>query len=181
MLDLYERFGKLKKGYSKVDYHLLIAQYGHDSLDDLFEELVNGTSGYLPFLQHALATVGLQIQVNPSNKIAEAVYGMTVDEGNQKVLITAVVPESPAEKAGLWYGDEIIAVNHQAPYKNFQHLLRMCDGAVELTLQRKGKLTKVIMQADGKAWVKKYRCERIVDASAELLAGMSRWKQGLSR
>lgn len=180
MRDLYERFGKMRKGYSKVDYQLLIAQYAHDALDDVFEELVNGTSGYLPFLQSACAIAGLQIQANPSSKLAESAYGMSVDEGNQKVSITAVVPDSPADKSGLWYGDEIIAVNNQSPYKNFQHVLRMCGGSADLIVQRKGKLMTISIQADGNVWLKKYRCERMAETTPEAQSCWTTWKHGVS-
>jgi predicted metalloprotease with PDZ domain len=180
MRDLYERFGKMGKGYSKVDYQLLIAQYAHDALDDVFDELVNGTSEYLPFLQSACAIAGLQIQANPSNKVGEAAYGMSVDEGNQKVIISAVVPDSPADAAGLWYGDEILSVNKIAPYKNFQHVLRMCGGSADLVVQRKGNLINVSIQADGNVWLKKYRVERMAEVLPETRACWNTWKFGVS-
>jgi predicted metalloprotease with PDZ domain len=125
--------------------------------------------------------VGVSLAVNASSKYAESTYGLSVDESNLKVVVTAIVPDSPADKAGLWYGDEILSVGEIAPYKNFQHLLRMQETTAKLAILRKGRRLNVELNADGQVWFKKYRCERINELTDEMRATWSTWKFGVPR
>jgi predicted metalloprotease with PDZ domain len=181
MRELYEAFGKKCGGYAKSDYRQLLQRYSKESLNDVWTHLVEGTGDYMPFLSEALQLAGVSLLITPSSKYGEANLGLSVDESNQKVVVTAVVPDSPADKAGLWYGDEIVAVGETAPYKNFQHLLRMHDGACKLSILRKGRRSSVVVNADGQVWLKKYRCERIDEPTDAMRAAWSTWKFGVPK
>ena len=178
---LYDDFGKKRIGYAKSDYRVLLDRFGQGMLNDVWDNLVNGTADYTPFLSDALAQAGVTLVATASSKYAESTFGLSVDESNQKVTITAVVPGSPADRAGLWYGDEILAVCDVAPYKNFQHLLRMQSEVCKLSILRKGRRLSVVVQPDGRVWFKKYRCERIAEPTDDMRSTWSTWKCGVPR
>jgi predicted metalloprotease with PDZ domain len=181
MRALYDDFGKKGIGYSMSDYRALLDRFGNKTMDDVWEGIVDGTKDYSPYLEDALLQAGVNLVAVPSSKYAESTCGLSVDESNQKVVVTAIVPGSPADQAGLWYGDEILAVNDVVPYKNFQHLMRMQGENFRLSILRKGRRSSVSVQPDGQIWVKKYRCERIAEPTEAMRKTWKTWKSGLQR
>jgi len=178
MKRLYDRFGKKSIGYTGEDYLNLFNELGVYDFTSLFASFVKGTHDYIPMLREVLSTAGVELQEAPSSKWSEANLGLSLDENNQRVLVSALVPESPADVSGLWYGDEIIAVNGIAPYKNVQHLLRMHAVQLELTLLRKGKRVELKPAPNGKTWVTKYRCARMSNLTAQQELVWEVWKAG---
>jgi len=176
---LYDRYGKLNKGYTKRDYlDLLNASCAFD-FTPLFNAFVNGTDDYLPQLREVLSKAGVEIQETPSQKWSETNIGLSLDESKQKVVVSGVVPESPADLCGLWYGDEILAVNGVAPYKNVQQLMRMFSMQLTLTVMRKGKQVEIKTAPTGKCWFTKYRCVRMETCSEQQRMLWNRWKDGV--
>lgn len=178
MHELYVEFGKRRRGYSKADYEQLLMKYSNGDLLPVISSLINGTSDYLPFLREALALAGVNIQAVPSGKFSDAQFGLSVEDNNQKITVSAIVPESPADQAGLWYGDEIVGVNGVAPYKNFQHLLRMYAERCTLTVLRKGKRYELVLSVSDTTWVYKYKCEYVEEVTQEVVALRQNWKNG---
>jgi predicted metalloprotease with PDZ domain len=176
---LYNQFGKQCRGYSGDDYLQLLNACSEFDFTELFESLVHGNSDYVPHLRDALGLAGVELQEAPSAKWSESTLGLSLDEANQKVVVSAVVPDSPADEAGLWYSDEIVAVNGIAPYKNIQHLLRLYANSLELTVLRKGKRTIVQLAPDGKSWVVKYRCARETVVTPKQVQVWNHWMKGM--
>jgi predicted metalloprotease with PDZ domain len=138
MLALYERFGKVNRGYSENDFWNIVGEYGGaDSLE--IRRLAETPCDYGVEINDALQRVGCSTIEMPSSKWSEAWLGMIVDESSQKAEVQMVWPDSPADQAGLWRDDEIINVNGLLPYKNFQLQLQEQD-EIELTYIRKGKV-----------------------------------------
>jgi predicted metalloprotease with PDZ domain len=103
-----------------------------------------------------------------------------LDESNQKVVVSGVVPDSPGDQSGLWYSDEIVAVNGIAPYKNVQQLLRMYASDLELAVIRKGKRVLVRTAANGTIWITKYRCLKSLGTTDQQDTIWKRWKEGIA-
>ncbi len=156
MKRLFDDFGKTGKGYSEKDYRRLVDESAGTPLNNIFDHLVNGVADYYPYLENALALAGLRIEVTPSLKFSEAYLGIECDENASKATIQKVVPDSPADMAGLWVGDEVIAVNEIGIYKNFQNLMRMQSGAAKLSVMRKAKLKEIELKWTDQVWMKKY-------------------------
>jgi predicted metalloprotease with PDZ domain len=175
----YERFGKQQRGYAKADYLNLLNELTDYDFTGLFHFYVNGTEDYLPAIRQVLSYAGVELLESPSSKWSEVNLGVSLDESNQKVLVSAVVPDSPADLCGLWYSDEIIAVNGIAPYKNVQQLMRMYSEDIELIVLRKGKSVAVRIAPNGTTWVMKYRCSRISETSPQQATILQRWKEGV--
>ncbi len=178
MKEMYETFGKTSKGYSESDYRNLIRKYAGELTDNIFDTLVNGTSDYVDFLNEVFSLSGISMNVSPSPKWTEANLGLFVEELNQKVSVGSIVPDSPADVAGLWQGDEIVAMNGIASYKNMQMLIRMNDAPWKLDVLRKGKLFNLNLNPDGKIWAKRFRLQRIEQPSSSQLNIFEKWKFG---
>ena len=176
----YERFGKQKKGYTQADYLALLNELTNYDFSKIFHSYVNGTEEYLPMIREVLSYAGVELQEAPSSKWSEAHLGFSLDESNQKVSVSAVVPNSPADVSGLWYSDEIVAVNGIAPYKNVHQLMRMYALELELTVLRKGKRVLVRATPNGSTWVTKYRCVRTTETTDIQDALLKCWKEGMS-
>jgi predicted metalloprotease with PDZ domain len=176
----YERFGKQKKGYTQADYLALLNELTNYDFSKMFHSYVNGTDEYLPMIREVLSSVGVELQEAPSSKWSETHLGVSLDESNQKITVSAVVPNSPADVSGLWYSDEIVAVNGIAPYKNVQQLMRMYALDLELTVLRKGKRVTVRATPNGSTWVTKYRCVRTTETTDIQDALLKCWKEGMS-
>jgi len=180
MKKLYNCFGKKAIGYTAEDYLNLLNEMGVYDFASLFDSFVTGTEDYIPMLREVLAMAGVELQESPSSKWSETNLGLSLDESNQRVLVSAVVPESPADVSGLWYGDEIIAVNGIAPYKNVQHLMRMHAMQLELAVLRKGKRVDLVLAPTGRTWVTKYRCVRMSSSTSQQDLVWDCWKTGKS-
>jgi predicted metalloprotease with PDZ domain len=176
----YERFGKQSRGYTKADYLALLNEVSDFDFSEMFQSYVNGTDDYIPAIRTVLSYAGVELQESPSLKWSETHLGVSLDESNQRIIVGAVVPHSPADESGLWYSDEIVAVNGISPYKNVQQLLRMYATSLELTVMRKGKRVTVQTKPNGKAWVMKYRCVKMSEPSEKLSNIWNRWKEGFA-
>jgi len=172
----YERFGKKDIGYTEADYKSLLEEVSGLNFDEVFEKLINGTHDYLPYLIDGLNEAGLTMHVLPAAKWSEAYLGMSVEENGQKVTVQSVIENSTADKAGFWNGDDIVAINGNAPYKNFHILSRMNNGDALFHVMRKGKLEEIHVSFDGNIFGKKYKLARIEQPTDRQLSIFEKWK-----
>jgi predicted metalloprotease with PDZ domain len=177
MRKLYVEFGKKNIGYTEQDYRRLIEEVAGADAGSIFDGLVNGQEDYTPFLDECLERIGCKLERTAVGKWSEALLGMGVDEAGGRATVNSVIPLSPADTAGLWNGDEIIAVNGVTPYKNFQALLRMHAGtAMKLTFTRKGKIRETEIREDGREYAFEYHIVPLDDPTKSQLALRERWK-----
>jgi predicted metalloprotease with PDZ domain len=153
---LYERFGKKQKGYTSHDYKALVEEVAGQNANFIFEKLINGTADYLPYIIEALNFFGYVLMEQASIKPSENHYGFSLDENAGKPTVTYVLENGPADQSGLWMGDEIVAINGQAPYKNAQNLLRQASPPVNITIQRKHGIREIIVDKKSENLLKKY-------------------------
>jgi predicted metalloprotease with PDZ domain len=105
------------------------------SLASFFEKYVFGTEDYEMPLAECFKYLNIDYVKNPSPQISEHLFGFkTVDFGlNRKISLIA--PYSPAWKAGLSIGDEIIAVNGYTLKNDFNDWMQYFkDSNLELTI-----------------------------------------------
>ncbi len=108
MLDLYENFGKTKKGYSESDYKKLAEKYGNRSFTDFFEDYVWGTKNLLPSFEYSLSYFGLKLDLKASEFAHQSIIGIKV---NKNLEVTDISPNSAAETAGITFEDKILSIN----------------------------------------------------------------------
>lgn len=108
---LYNVFGKKSKGYSENNIINLCEEAAGISLKDFFKKYVYGTEDFTSMLNECFDYVGLEMQKKNSQHKCESSFGFKIAEQAHVTKVILVAPYSPAWKAGLSVGDEIMSVN----------------------------------------------------------------------
>ncbi len=175
---LYEEFGKTGKGYTRHDYKELLERFAGVSFDGYFLRFIEGTDDYMPGLEEYLAFIGLQIHELPADKYSERVFGLKTRTEAGKVLVAAIQPDSPSEKAGLMLNDEIRTVNDMRVTDNLNDWLEFAAGSsVELTVNRNGRTRRIGMLPDGKTWFGKWEAIKNPFATPAQKEAYRRWSK----
>ena len=123
---LWRQVGKTDAAISESDVRAAAAAVGGRSFDTFFERYVHGT-GELP-LPRLWKSAGLDVQfrspwdadggdtdktrrARARRWIGIATQGQTHSPICERAVVKNVLPDSPAERAGLTFGDEIVAIN----------------------------------------------------------------------
>lgn len=147
MKEMYLRFGQKSKGYSEKDFKNVLEEVGQTQFDDIYEQLIHSPADYTSYLIRALDYYDCEL-ILTSMKSGETWYGMKVEEQVNKVVVSYIKENGPADNAGLWIGDEIISINGIQPYKNFQNTLGQAkDHILKLNFFRKGQLRTCTIKA----------------------------------
>lgn len=175
MRTLYERYGKLSRGYSEDDFWSIVGEFGGAD-STAIRGLAETACDYGVEINDALKRVGCSVIETPSSKWSEAWLGMIVDESSQKAEVQMVWPDSPADVAGLWRDDEIINVNGYLPYKNFQLQLQEHE-EIELKFIRKGKVLTTKLRAAEEPVITRTRVMERLEISERQKALYECWKK----
>ena len=179
MKNMYIEFGKTGRGYTTEDYCALLKEYGGSKISQVIDSIIFGKENYKPFLQEALGLLGLNLTVTPSMKFSESTFGLMVEETNTKITVQSVVENSPADLAGLWAGDEIIALDGTLPYKNFQLLLKTKQGKSLWTILRKNKLVQLFLEGSNEPQAFRYKVTPLENPSEEMSTMFNAWKKSM--
>lgn len=101
---LWERFGRPEKGYTDQDLQSICEEVAGRSLEAWFTAYIRGTDP-LDYEGH-LHPFGLTLKAEVTNPTPY--LGIQCKEGS---LIASVDQGSPAQRAGLWAGDELVALD----------------------------------------------------------------------
>jgi predicted metalloprotease with PDZ domain len=107
MQDLWQRFGQFEKGYTNQDLREAFERAAGVDLGRFFAAYVEGTEelDYDTYLH----PFGLTLKAHFSRPNPPPYLGLNFNgEGNR---ISAVEMGSPAQKAGIWAGDELVALD----------------------------------------------------------------------
>lgn len=177
---LYERFGKTGKGYSEQDIVNLVNEVGGADFTDFFSNYVYSPADYLEQLQACFAFLGIDLQKKPTAFGHDAQFGFKVAESGPFARVTLVAPYSPAWKAGLFAGDEIVAVNGCMLRSNFAHWFDYfaAVGEVELAVNSADKLKTIRLQHDkkGNTWFYQPVLQRQATPTAEAQQAFTAWQ-----
>jgi len=120
---LYERYGKKTKGYNEQTIIDLVNEVSGQDLSGFFKEYVYTPNDFEIPLKACFDYLGIDFIKENSQFISEHKFGFkTTDNGNFS-RVTLVSPFSPAWKAGLFAGDEIMAVNNMVLKNNLNSWL----------------------------------------------------------
>lgn len=141
---LYNDFGKKGIGYTEQNIMDLCNEAAGVSLQEIFDKYVYGTEDFEPMLNECFNYVGLEMQKTPSAFTNESTYGFKVLEQPGLTKTGLIAPYSPAWKAGLSSGDDVIAVNGFVVKNDLSNWLNYFKGgAIELTVSSQGKLKNI--------------------------------------
>lgn len=148
-------------------------------LHEFFERHVRGRSD--PDLEAALAQAGLELRKTwePSQKVDErAPLWLGVMADGKPVAIKGVLDGSPAARAGLSPGDEIIALDRMRITTEGDLRKRLCSRApgepVEVALFRRGRLERVTVELE-ESPPTRYEIVAVAEPSAEQRAFFHAW------
>lgn len=106
-LELWEQFGCYEKGYSESDLKVALENAAGQSLGEFFDAYIYGTDelDYNAFLN----PFGLCLKAGFTHLTPSPYLGVNFNGSGS--IISSVDMGSPAQQAGLWAGDELIALD----------------------------------------------------------------------
>lgn len=109
MRELWQKFGQPEQGYSDRELREAFERAATVSLADLFEGYIEGLEelDYDRFLQ----PFGLKLDIKHSDKSPVPHVGLTLISKAGTTEISRVEMGSPAQVAGIWAGDELLALD----------------------------------------------------------------------
>jgi predicted metalloprotease with PDZ domain len=153
---LYERYGKKEVGYTEENIIDLVNEVSGEDFSTFFRDYVYTPNYFEVPLRECLNYLGIELTKENSSLVSEQHFGFKVAESGAFSKVTLVFPYSPAWKAGLFAGDEIIAVNNMVLKNNLQHWLEyfLTGDDCVLTINSAEQLKTVHLQKDkkGNSW-----------------------------
>lgn len=178
---LYERFGKTGTGYNEQDIVQLVNEVGGQDFSGFFNDYVYSAADYLAPLQEAFSFIGISFVKQPTPFRNDHHFGFKVSENGPFARVSLVAPFSPAWKAGLFAGDDIMAVNGCVLKNNFGHWFDYFSEAeeIQLTVNSAEKLKTIYLQKDrkGHTWFFNPVLNLEADPSPEAAAAFAAWKR----
>ena len=109
MRRMWEEFGKAEVGFAPAQLQQVIEAVADTDLTDFFERYLHGTDE-LPFDDY-LHPFGLRLLADSGAEEGVPFLGLMVKPEHGRDVIKFVETASPAQKAGLAAGDELVAMN----------------------------------------------------------------------
>ncbi|MDI1355938.1 MAG: PDZ domain-containing protein [bacterium] len=179
---LYERFGKKQIGYSETDVISAVNEISGINFEDFFKRYVYTPGDFEPGLQKGFDFLGIKFTKEPSSLCSETHFGFKTQEQGGTCKVTLVAPYSPAWKAGLFAGDEIVAVNSMMVKNNLNHWLLYFSINTELEIQVNcsEQLKTLVLQKDqkGNTYFFKPLLSQADSATAEQQSAYAAWAKG---
>lgn len=122
-------------GVSEEKFIEVVSAYGREPAS-IIEHFVYGTGDYEETLIEAFALLGIEMKKKPSTKWEEANLGLILEISGSTVKVAAVMPDSPAEKAGLAVDARIISINNVPVDEHLSHWFEyFADAPVTLSVK----------------------------------------------
>ena len=174
---LYEKYAQNNKGFTEEEYKQEIETIIGKDMTDYFNKFINGRGEVEKYLPEVLSWIGCQLVERTPEKKHEALYGFRVLWNNMERSVFHVVPDSPAEKAGLGRGDLILSVNGTTLDKDNLISDLVGDGSqpAKLVVREIMREREVTIEADGKDYFTKYILIKNPDATDEQKAFFKAW------
>jgi predicted metalloprotease with PDZ domain len=145
---LWRRFGQEKRGFADADVQSLFEEAAGVPLGDFFDQCVRGRDeiDVAPYLQN----IGLTVEISHGEEHpaggAPAWLGVNTRDDHGTLVVTAALSGGPAETAGLYANDELVALDgFRVEPGNWKERLstRRAGERVALTVFRRDELRTV--------------------------------------
>jgi predicted metalloprotease with PDZ domain len=184
MREMYLRFGKTGKGYTREDYLGVLRDVGGMDFSTFFELYISGTHPVEEELAKCAAYIGLKLIADPVVSPSEERLGLLFDDDLSGFPIKTVFENSPAEKAGLAVGDIINTINGVRSVQRTDDLVRYfvrgdltSSQDLELTFFRFGKEYHTTVTLDPQYGFSGWRLAVNPDASPLALSNQKVWSR----
>ena len=174
---LFEDFGKKERGYTELDYQSAVEKVAQYSMSEFFNDYIYGKSPYEPMLSSLLNTVGCDLIRTSAAKVHESKFGFRTGEEKLGCKVMAVLPGSPADRAGVGKDDEIIAVNGEKVEGELSsYFSETSDKDVVLTLINPMKRTKeIVLKTVSERYYHQYSIRRNPNSDEISRDAFKRW------
>ncbi len=176
---LYHEFGKKTKGYQTQDIIHLCSEAAGINMQDFFQETLFKPCDYHALLPDICHYIGIDYLCKEPMNPAEGKLGIKYSENELGIKITMVAPHSAAWKAGLFIGDEILAINNTPVRKNFTDLLNYFNHKqnIELHIISNEIVKTIYINSDmlGKSAYQTVKLEFKQDSDVEIQANRACW------
>ncbi|MEO1415370.1 MAG: PDZ domain-containing protein [Bacteroidota bacterium] len=111
---MYQEVAKKGQGYTESIFRDILKKFTGNDQADFFEHFIHGTTSLKTALKEMGAYYGLMMLEVPPADPAIAWWGIKTKVANGKLIVDHLYEDSPAMRAGIVAGDELIALNgHQ--------------------------------------------------------------------
>lgn len=177
MRTLYFDFAKQGKGYTDNDYQQIIESLTGNSWKDFFASYVYGTKSLEELLKSSLAYLGLALSIKPTPLYNASYLGFKVLEQNNQTQVTAIYPNSVADKAGLAVGDKVVAVNGIEVINN---LAEWCsyfasEKNIQITVVKDKIQSTLLVENNKELYYKQYSIHKVAEAFEEQKTNYYSW------
>lgn len=175
---LYTRFGKKNKGYTEQNIIELVNEVSGENFEAFFTKYVYTANDFEAPLLEAFKYLGIELHKEPSVFMNEHHFGFKVMDNNFYSKITLVAPYSPAWKAGLFQGDEIMAVNGMILKNNLNQWLTYYkeDEMIQLTVNKAEQIKTIELKKDSKNLTYFFNPKLKLENNQEQNANFKIWK-----
>ncbi len=171
---LYLEYGLKSIGYTSEGYRDIAASICGEDLNWLFDLLIDGNTDYKPYLLKTFDLLGMQMIEKDSVFAWENQWGIRLDA---TFIIQAILPDSAADKAGLWIGDKILKFNGSpAISPEIVSSEININSYNELEFSSNGIIKKTNIASDPSVSYKKFKIERIAQPAQSQNARFEFWK-----
>lgn len=176
MRRLWNEFALKGKGYTEADYKRLVEEEAGADFSYYWNNYFYKANSFEGILGEALEQIGCRLEFVESKKTNEHVFGFKVAEPGGVTKVTDIYYGSPAEKAGLALGDEILGINGMTVRADLAEWMKYFGkDSVELLISSGGRLKNILLQPDGKAWYANPKIRRSSEAVEEQQIAWQRW------
>jgi predicted metalloprotease with PDZ domain len=109
MRQMWQQFGQAEIGFTTHQLQQVIASVAELEIADFYGRYVDGLEE-LPLAEY-LADFGLQLTSNQADQDVPPFVGLSLQADQGRALVKGVVADSPAQRAGVDVGDEILAID----------------------------------------------------------------------
>jgi predicted metalloprotease with PDZ domain len=161
MKRLWTEFALKGKGYTDTEYKKLVEEEAGADFSYYWNNYINKPNSYEAILSEALGYIGCELEFVNSRLPHQDLFGFKVQEPNGVTKVTEIYYGSPAEKAGLSVGDEILGVNGIQLKADMAEWLRYFDKKeMECVVASAGKIETKKIVSDGKHWYRNPKIKR---------------------
>ncbi len=173
MLQLWQKFGDTRSGYTTADIVDMASELAGTSLQDFLEDLVEGVTPIERYLSELLTFVGCELTSETPDNLYENHFGFKATKKETHHIITQLHPDSAAAGT-LSLDDEIIAVNGRKASLDLNLLIGK-EQKVTLTVFRQNRLLEVILHRQEEAYFPDYGIRQIADTTDEQQRNFKAW------
>jgi predicted metalloprotease with PDZ domain len=167
-------------GYTREDIQAHLKALGFVDADAFYHDFVAGNADVLAALQSILPSFGLQLNAIPGSSFTRHTLGLRmVRNTDNKLMVTEVLPGSPAAESSLHPGDILHALDgielaSEDPDTDFQYACTLKD-SITITYTTRGIRRSTYLQNSSQRFDTTYAFSALPEADGEVLKRRQDW------